>query len=78
LRVGRIGLLSNAYDAGQLGAHDPGLAMAYQIASNAARNKPLSEQQLRERWGEELAPGDFDAARARGAQIAGSACPSKP
>lgn len=69
-----LGLLSNAYDAGQLGEHDAAQAMAYQIASNAARNKPLSEQQLRQRWGEELAPADFDAARARGAQIAGASC----
>jgi hypothetical protein len=69
-----LGLLSNAYDAGQLGARDPALAMAYQIASNAARAKPLSEQQLRQRWGEELAAGDFDAARRKGAQIAGASC----
>jgi hypothetical protein len=73
-----LGLLSNAYDAGQLGAHDPGLAMAYQIASNAARNKPLGEQQLRERWGEELSADAFAAARAKGAQIAGASCPPKP
>jgi hypothetical protein len=72
-----LGLLSNAYDAGQLGARDPALAMAYQIASNAARNKPLSEQQLRQRWGEELTPGDFDSARSRGAQIAGASCPAQ-
>jgi hypothetical protein len=72
-----LGLLSNAYDAGQLGARDPASAMAYQIASNAARNKPLSEQQLRQRWGEELAPADFDNARARGAQIAGASCPAQ-
>jgi len=72
-----LGLLSNAYDAGQLGARDPALAMAYQIASNAARNKPLSEQQLRQRWGEELAPADFDGARVRGAQIAGASCPAQ-
>ncbi|WP_036169141.1 hypothetical protein [Massilia sp. 9096] len=72
-----LGLLSNAYDAGQLGARDPALAMAYQIASNAARNKPLTEQQLRQRWGEELAPADFDSARAEGAQITGASCPAQ-
>lgn len=50
--------------------------MAYQIASNAARAKPLSEQ-LRQRWGEELARSDFDAARRRGALIAGASCPAQ-
>lgn len=73
-----LGLLSNAYDAGQLGPRDPGLSMAYAIASNAARNKPLSEQQLRERFGEALSPGDFDAALHKGAQLAAASCPPRP
>jgi len=73
-----LGLLSNAYDAGQLGPRDMGMAMAYSIASNAARNRPLTEQQLRERFGEELAPGDFQAALQKGAQIAAASCPSQP
>jgi hypothetical protein len=70
-----LGLLSNAYDAGQLVAHDPGKAMAYAIASNAARRHPLTEQQLRGRFGEELAPADFNAAMQAGTQLATSSCP---
>jgi hypothetical protein len=70
-----LGLLSNAYDAGQMVERDPGRSMAYAIASNAARRHPLSEQQLRQRFGEELAPADFNAAMQAGAQLAASSCP---
>jgi hypothetical protein len=49
--------------------------MMYAIASNEARRHPLTEQQLRERFGEELAPAAFDAARQAGAQLAASSCP---
>jgi hypothetical protein len=70
-----LGLLSNAYDAGQVVARDPGSSMMYAIASNEARRHPLTEQQLRERFGEELAPAAFDAARQAGARLAASSCP---
>jgi hypothetical protein len=70
-----LGLLSNVYDAGQLVARDPGRSMAYTIASNAARRHPLTEEQLRRRFGEELAPADFNAAVQAGAQLAASSCP---
>lgn len=70
-----LGLLSNAYDAGQLGAHDAGMAMAYAIAAAAARKHPLSEQQLHNLFGETLAPADFEAARQQGARIAAASCP---
>lgn len=70
-----LGLLSNVYDAGQLVARDPGRSMAYSIASNAARRHPLTEQQLRQRFGDELAPADFNAAVQAGAQLAASSCP---
>lgn len=70
-----LGLLSNVYDAGQLVPRDPGRSMAYTIASNAARRHPLTEQQLRQRFGEELAPADFNAAVQAGAQLAASSCP---
>lgn len=70
-----LGLLSNAYDAGQLGAPDAGMAMAYAIAAGAARKHPLSDQQLRNLYGETLAPADFEAARQQGARIAAASCP---
>jgi hypothetical protein len=70
-----LGLLSNAYDAGQIVARDPASSMVYAIASNQARRHPLTEPQLRERFGEELAPGAFDAALQAGARLAASSCP---
>jgi len=70
-----LGLLSNAYDAGQIVARDPAASMTYAIASNAARHHPLTEQQLRARFGEELAPGAFDAALQAGNQLAAASCP---
>jgi hypothetical protein len=70
-----LGLLSNAYDAGQIVARDPASSMMYAIASNSARHRPLTEQQLRERFGEDLAPGAFDAALQAGTKLAASSCP---
>jgi hypothetical protein len=70
-----LGLLSNVYDAGQLVPRDPASSMAYTIASNNARSRPLSEDQLRRRFGEELAPADFDAALQAGARLAAASCP---
>jgi hypothetical protein len=70
-----LGLLSNAYDAGQIVARDPAASMSYAIASNQARHHPLTEQQLRERFGEELAPGAFEAALQAGSQLAAASCP---
>jgi hypothetical protein len=70
-----LGLLSNAYDAGQIVARDPASSMMYAIASNSARHRPLTEQQLRERFGEDLAPGAFEAALQAGAKLAASSCP---
>jgi hypothetical protein len=70
-----LGLLSNAYDAGQIVARDPASSMMYAIASNSARHRPLTEQQLRERFGEDLAPAAFDAALQAGAKLAASSCP---
>jgi len=70
-----LGLLSNAYDAGQIVARDPASSMMYAIASNSARHRPLTEQQLRDRFGEDLAPAAFDAALHAGAKLAASSCP---
>jgi hypothetical protein len=70
-----LGLLSNVYDAGQLVPRDPASSMAYTIASNNARSHPLSEDQLRRRFGDELAPAAFDAALQAGARLAAASCP---
>lgn len=70
-----LGLLSNAYDAGQIVERDLASSMAYAIAANQARRQPLTEAQLRQRFGDRLAPADFDAAMQAGAQLAASSCP---
>jgi hypothetical protein len=71
-----LGLLENGYDAGQFGPRDVGQAMAYAVAAGAARRKPVSEDALRARFGDDLAPADVDAALQRGAQLAGASCPA--
>ena len=71
-----LGLLENGYDAGQFGPRDAGQALAYAVAAGAARRKPAADAALRERFGGDMAPADFDAALQRGAQLAGAACPS--
>jgi hypothetical protein len=70
-----LGLLSNVYDAGQLVPRDPASSMMYTIASNNARSRPLNEDQLRRRFGDELAPAAFDAALQAGARLAAASCP---
>lgn len=70
-----LGLLSNVYDTGQLVPRDPASSMMYTIASNNVRSRPLSEDQLRRRFGDELAPAAFDAALQAGARLAAASCP---
>ncbi|MFL6660166.1 MAG: hypothetical protein ACJ8GW_18925 [Massilia sp.] len=70
-----LALLSTVYDAGQLTGRDLRTAMAYSIAAAVPRKKTLTEEQLRERYGEDLSAADFDSARQLGAQLAQQACP---
>jgi hypothetical protein len=69
-----LALLSTVYDAGQLTARDPGSSMAYAIAAAVPRKKPVTEAQLRERFGEDLSAADFASAEQRGANLASAAC----
>lgn len=71
-----LALLANAYDLGRLVPRDPRMTMAYAIASAAARHATLTEQQLRARFGTELAEADFAAARQAGVQLARQDCPA--
>lgn len=71
-----LALLSTVYDAGQLTTRDMRSAMAYSIAAAIPRQKPLTQEQLRERFGEELSAGDFSAALALGEQLGQQACPA--
>jgi hypothetical protein len=69
-----LALLSTVYDAGQLTERDLGASMAYSIAAAVPRKKPLTEAQLRERFGEELSAAQFTSAQQRGAALASEAC----
>jgi hypothetical protein len=69
-----LALLANVYDAGLLTERDMRSSMAYAIAAAVPRNKPLTEQQLTARFGEELGPADFASARQMGEQIVQQAC----
>ena len=69
-----LALLSTVYDAGLLTERDPGAAMAYSIAAGVPRKKPVTEAQLRERFGEELTAAQFASAQQRGANLASTAC----
>lgn len=73
-----LALLSNVYDAGTLTPRDLKTSMGYAIAAAVPRKTPLTEEQLRSRFGDELSAADFDSARQLGAQLASQACPAKP
>lgn len=70
-----LALLSTVYDAGQLTTRDMRTSMAYSIAAAIPRQKPLSREQLRERFGEEMSADDFAGALALGEQLGRQACP---
>lgn len=71
-----LALLSTVYDAGQLTTRDMRSAMAYSIAAAIPRQKPLTQEQLRERFGEELSAEEFSGALALGEQLGKEACPA--
>jgi len=73
-----LALLSNVYDAGTLTERDLKTSMGYAIAAAVPRKKPLTDEQLRGRFGDELSAADFDGARQLGEQLARQACPAPP
>jgi len=73
-----LALLSNVYDAGTLTERDLKTSMGYAIAAAVPRKKPLTDEQLRGRFGDELSAADFDSARQLGEQLARQACPGSP
>lgn len=72
-----LSLLANVYDAGLMVPHDGRMTMAYSMASAAARNRSLSIEQLKSRFGEELPEADFTAALQMGAHLTQQACPGR-
>ncbi|CUI08617.1 hypothetical protein [Massilia antarctica] len=73
-----LALLSTVYDAGQITARDVRTSMAYSIAAAIPRKKPVTQEQLRDRFGEELSGDDFSDALALGEQLGKQACPARP
>jgi hypothetical protein len=71
-----LALLANAYDAGQIVPRDPRMTMAYAMAAAAARHVALTGDQLRARFGDELAGDDFAAALRAGAALVRRDCPA--
>lgn len=72
-----LALLSTVYDAGQLTARDMRTSMAYSIAAAIPRQKPLTQDQLRERFGDEMSSDEFTSALALGEQLGKQACPAR-
>lgn len=72
-----LALLSTVYDAGQLTGRDMRSAMAYSIAAAIPRQKPLTQAQLRDRFGEDLSAEEFAGALALGEQLGRQACPGR-
>ncbi|MDQ1816342.1 hypothetical protein RBA41_23885 [Massilia sp. CCM 9210] len=72
-----LALLSTVYDAGQITARDLRTSMAYSIAAAIPRKKPVTQEQLRDRFGEELSADDFAGALALGEQLGKQACPAR-
>ncbi|MES2113793.1 MAG: hypothetical protein V4578_01510 [Pseudomonadota bacterium] len=69
-----LGLLSNAYDAGDLAARTPRLAVAYGVAAAAARHVGLNRQQLLNRFGDQVSDAELDEGMRLGAQLAQESC----
>ena len=68
-----LGLLANAYDAGNIVAADAGTSLAYTVANAAARKVDPSLDALHSRFSQ-LAPADFDDAVERGRRIGAACC----
>lgn len=69
-----LGLLSNAYDAGDLAMRTPRLAVAYGVAAAAARHVGLNRQQLLNRFGDQVSDAELDEGMRLGAQLAQESC----
>jgi hypothetical protein len=69
-----LGLLSNAYDVGDLAQRTPALAVAYGVAAAAARHVPLSREQVLRRFGNQVSNSELDDGMQQGERIARESC----
>lgn len=72
-----FGLLSMSYNSGELGPRDLKLSLAYKEAEAEVRNTPLSEAQMRRKFGAQMSDADFESALQLGKQIVLDCCKNK-
>jgi hypothetical protein len=70
-----LGLLANAYDAGQIVPRDPRLVMAYTMAAAVARHASMSQVQLNAQFGPDLGAEGFAQAYQAGTTLIEQNCP---
>ena len=69
-----LGLLSMAYDVGDLVPQDSATSLAYSVAEATLRKHPVAVDQLRRRYGGQLTDADFQQALQRGQRMAQDCC----
>lgn len=72
-----MGLMANAWDAGDFGGRDASQAAAFAVAEASTRKRPLTLQQLTQRFGEDLSPEQLEASMRTGQDMARDACKSQ-
>ena len=69
-----LGLLSMAYDVGELVPQDEKLSLAYAVAESTLRKRPALPEQLRRRYANQLSEAEFQQALQLGKQMAQDCC----
>ncbi|MFZ6675464.1 hypothetical protein [Undibacterium sp. Xuan67W] len=69
-----LALLAQSYDVGEIVPRDAKLSIAYKAAEAEVRNTPLSEVQLRRKFGSQMSDEDFDAALQLGKKLVQDCC----
>ncbi len=69
-----LGLLSTAYDAGQLVERAPKVALAYSVAATLAHGVTPTKDQLQSRFGDQMSAQELDDGLQMGMQIGRASC----
>ena len=69
-----LGLLSTAYDAGEVVERNLKMSLAYSVAEAAARKVNLTQDQLRTRFADQMSAADFADGLQIGAKLAQNCC----